>query len=291
MTVTGVDLPQLFADAGVEGRLLARDLATGAEVAHGADELVVLASVFKVPVLLELHCQGEEGRLDLTAPVAVPAEGRTLGPFGISLMRDPLQMSLRDLAWLMTGISDNAATEVICDAVGVERVNARLQSLGLRSTVLIGACRDLFQTMAEDLADVGGLEADLTDPAVVDRMRVLDPAATSHTTPRDITDLLTLIWTDRAGSPDVCAEVRQTLATQVWPHRLAAGFPEDGVVTSGKTGTLPRLRNEVGVVEYADGGRYAVSVFTRSASASRKNAPADAVIGAAARAAVEELRA
>ena len=286
-----MDLPGLFAAADVEGWLHARDLATGTQVAHAPDDLVVMASVFKVPVLLELHRQGHEGRLDLTEPVLVPVEGRSLGPFGISVMRDPLRMSLRDLAWLMMGISDNAATDVICDAVGIDRVNALLQELGLRSTVLVGACRDLFRTMAEDAADVGGLEADLTDLAVVDRLRVLDPPATTHTTARDITELLSLIWTDRAGSPEVCAEVRQTLATQVWPHRLAAGFPEDSVTTSGKTGTLPRWRNEVGVVEFADGGRYAVAVFTRSSSASRKNPAADAVIGAAARAAVEELRA
>ncbi len=61
--------------------------------------------------------------------------------------------------------------------------------------------------------------------------------------------------------------------------------------TSGKTGTLPTVRNEVGVVEYPDGGRYAVAVFTRSASTSQKNAAADAVIGRAARLAVDALRA
>src|SRR5689334_10403254 len=127
------------------------DLASGREVTHGADDPVVLASVFKVPVLLELFRQGETGRLDLTAPVQVDVEGRAPGPFGISVMRDPLQMSLRDLAWLMMGISDNAATDVICDVVGIDAVNARMTELGLKDSVLIGNCRDLFQTIAEDL--------------------------------------------------------------------------------------------------------------------------------------------
>ena len=52
------------------------------------------------------------------------------------------------------------------------------------------------------------------------------------------------------------------LGLQVWPHRLASGFPSDVIHVSGKTGTWPGIRNEVGVVEYADGGRYAVAVFT-----------------------------
>jgi beta-lactamase class A len=287
------DLAGVFADAGVRGSFHAIDLATRGEVEHGADDPVVLASVFKVPVLLELFRQGEDGRLDLTKPVLVPAEGRSLGPFGISIMRDPLQMSLRDLAWLMMGISDNAATDVICDVVGIDAVNATLTELGCKDTLLIGACRDLFTTMAEDLGagSIAELDAlDLTDAATVDRLRAIDPLVTSRSTPRDVTSLLAKIWQDEAASPAVCEEVRRTLGQQVWPHRLAAGFPEDAVRTSGKTGTLPRWRNEAGVVEYPDGGRYAVAVFTRSESTTTKNPAADAAIGAAARYAVDTLR-
>ncbi len=287
------DLTGIFRDAGVEGFLHAVDLDSGRVVEHACSEPVVLASVFKVPVLLELFIQGADGRLDLTAPVTVPTEGRSPGPFGISVMLDPLTMSLRDLAWLMMGISDNAATDVICDIVGIDAVNARITELGLKDTVLIGNCRDLFATIAEDLGatrleDLE--ELDLTDAATLDRLRVIDPRATSRSTPADVTALLRSIWTDEAASPEVCAEVRRILGLQVWPHRLAAGFPEDDVKTSGKTGTLPRVRNEVGVVEYADGGRYAVAVFTRSASTAMKNPAADAAIGAAARAAVDLLR-
>jgi beta-lactamase class A len=279
-------LQQLFDDAGVTGWLHARDLDSGAEVAHGADEPVVLASVFKVPVLLELFRQGATGALDLSAPVEVPVEGRAPGPFGISVMRDPLTMSLRDLAWLMMGISDNAATDVVMAAVGLDRVNALLTDLGLDRTTLIGDCRDLFATIAEDLG-IADLDAvDLTDPTVLDRLRALDPTATSRSTPRQVTELLAHIWDD-----DACADVREILGRQVWPHRLASGFPEDDVRTSGKTGTLPRIRNEAGVVEYPDGGRYAVAVFTRSTRFTKKDAAADAVIGRAARQAVDELRA
>jgi beta-lactamase class A len=297
MTTTDAEattsLAAVFAGAGVEGHLHAVDLENGRAVEHAGSEPVVLASVFKIPVLLELLVQGEAGRLDLTEPITVPAEGRSPGPFGISIMRDPLTMSLRDLAWLMMGISDNAATDVICDVVGVDAVNARVSALGLTDTVLVGACRDLFATIAEDLG-VAGLDAledlDLTDASVIDRLRVIDPRATSRSTARDVTTLLTGIWQDTAASPAVCEEVRRVLGQQVWPHRLAAGFPEDSVKTSGKTGTLPRWRNEAGVVEYADGGRYAVAVFTRSAATTAKNPAADAAIGAAARIAVDALR-
>nr|WP_269801350.1 serine hydrolase [Streptomyces odonnellii] len=74
------------------------------------------------------------------------------------------------------------------------------------------------------------------------------------------------------------------------PHRLRSGFPDDGVKVSGKTGTLPSVRNETGVVEYPDGGRYAVAVFTRADDARLIVPERDAFIGFAAARAVEWLR-
>jgi beta-lactamase class A len=84
--------------------------------------------------------------------------------------------------------------------------------------------------------------------------------------------------------------MRRILLSQVWPHRLASGFPEDNVTTGGKTGTLVIVRNEVGVVLYPDGTTYAVATFTRSHRIRAKNPRADAVIGAVARAATTYLR-
>lgn len=82
--------------------------------------------------------------------------------------------------------------------------------------------------------------------------------------------------------------MRNVLRLQVWPHRLSSGFPDDDVLVAGQTGTLPPLRSEVGVVELP-GGRIAAAVFTRSHRASFSDPAADAVIGAAARLAVDHL--
>jgi beta-lactamase class A len=75
--------------------------------------------------------------------------------------------------------------------------------------------------------------------------------------------------------------------------RLAAadpGFDAD-VEVAGKTGTIPFVRNEAGVVTYPDGRAFAVAVFTRSDSLADRNPAIDASIGRAARIAVEALRA
>lgn len=286
------DLDSLFDSADVDGYLHAIDLDTGAEVSHGADTPVVLASVFKIPVLVTFFRRVDAGELDPTELVVVPAGGRTPGPYGLSVMHDPATLSWRDLAWLMMSISDNAATDIVCDRVGIDTINSAMGELGLSGIRLVGDCEDLFDTMREDLgltATTPLAELDVSDRDVAISLRAITPKQTSHATPREITTLLGLIWSDRAAKPDSCAQMRHILGQQVWPHRLAAGFPEPDITTSGKTGTLPTWRNEVGVVAYPDTRRYAVAVFTQSRT-TIGDPRGDAAIGAAARAAVESLR-
>lgn len=285
------ELQQAFADAGVTGAVHAVDIDSGAEVGHRADEPSVLASVFKVPVLVALLRAADEGVLDLAEQVTVPVEGRAPGPTGLSVMADPVTMSWRDLARSMIVVSDNAATDVVLERVGIAGVNAALQDLGITSTRIEVDCRGLFATVLEDtgVASLDALPAQPTS-AELATWRAMRPLETNSATPRDMTSLLSLLWTDKAASPEGCELGRQVLLQQVWPHRLASGFPEDDVTTGGKTGTLPSLRNEVGVVLWPDGRRFAVAVFTRADATTAKNPAADAAIGRAARIAVDALR-
>ncbi|MGW0469895.1 serine hydrolase [Streptomyces coeruleorubidus] len=278
-----------FADAGVTGRLHAVDIDRGAQLDAGADQPVCTASVHKLCLLVTLHEQAAAGFLDLTEQVECPPEGRTAGPTGLAAMLDGAQLSLRDLAYLMMSVSDNAAADLLLARVGLDAVNRTTARLGLTGTHAVHTFGELLATIKED-AGPGGARS-LADPHVVARLRALDPARTNHSTPRDMTRLLAAVWRDEACTPEHGAAIRRVLGLQVWPHRLASGFPFDDVHVAGKTGSLPTVRNEVGVVEYPDGGRYAVAVFTRTARTSALQPAADAVIGTAARLAVDALRA
>jgi beta-lactamase class A len=224
----------------------------------------------------------------------VPAHARGEGATGIAAMLDPVTMSLRDLAYLALTVSDNVAADALVEHVGLDEVDDTLTALELAHTRVTLLSRDLATRTSEDLgtSDRALVGAMLSDPAVVRRLRVLDPARSNSSTPRDCTRLLRAIWRDEGASPGSCAAIRRLLSLQVWPHRIAAGFPADAVrVVAGKSGTLPTVRNEVGVLEFADGRRFAVAVFTRSASTALTLPEADASIGHAARLALEALRA
>ncbi|MDF5751121.1 serine hydrolase [Spongiactinospora sp. TRM90649] len=277
----------LLRAAGVTGWLHAADIDSGEETSFGGHTPVPTASVFKLPLLVAFVRQADAGLLDPAERVTVRGTDRVFGPTGTSAMLDDVTASLRDLAYLMIAVSDNTAADVLLRRVGMDAVNAMLDGFGLTATRVVQDCRGLAVSMDED---TGG-EWPVTDPITIAGLRVLDPARTNRSTPAELTRLLTMIWRDEAAGPDACAFVRRLLGLQVWPHRLSAGFPYDDVSVSGKTGTLPTLRAEAGVVEYPDGGRYAVAVFTRSHGTALNQPRADAVIGGAARMAIEHLRA
>lgn len=283
-----------FSAAGADGFLYARELGVrdGPEVCVGADEPVVLASVFKIPVAVAYAREVATGRLDPTERTTVGDRYR-IGGIGTAGCADDVEMSWRDLAHNMLTMSDNAATDVVFHRVGQSAVDRVLEDLGLVRTRLIGCCEDLFASIAADLG-IGSednpeeiLEA--ATPDQIWKLAVLDPVRTTASTPREIVSLLDAIWTDRAATPKACASVRDTMAQQIWPHRLSSGF-ESGVEIAAKTGSLPAIRNEAGVVTYPDGRQFAVAVFTRAHSLDDRQPAVDSVIGTAARIAIERLR-
>ncbi len=289
--MTSATFEDIFKAAAVDGYIHAKDLASGREIGYQADTAVVAASVFKVPVLVELFRQADAGLIDLRETVAVPVANRTLGPTGLSVMLHPVTMSWRDLALSMIVVSDNAATDVICAKVGLDKVNATMQALGLPGTWVDFDCRQIFAQMGQDAGVVNLADfPSQPDAELVSKLRALDAQTTNRTTPRECSRLFEMIWTDRAASAESCAQMRRILGAQVWPHRLASGFPEERTKTAGKTGTLVTVRNEAGVVSLDDGRRIAVSVFTRSSEARSKHPAQDAAIGKSARLATELLK-
>ncbi|MET7818458.1 serine hydrolase [Micromonospora zamorensis] len=262
------------------------------EIGVRADDQVVIASIFKVLLVLEFARQVEAGQLDPAERVLVTADDR-LGGWGLAGCTDDAEVSLRDLAYFAMSVTDNTAADLLLRRVGPDLLPMLAAELGLSRTRVLGGPRDLVELM---LADVGArTEAEFARifPTLpeerVRAMRVFDPEHTTSSTAREITRLLTLIWRDEAGPPAACAMVRTWMARQIFWTRLAAGFPP-GVRVSGKTGTLPGLHLEAGVAEYPDGGRYAIAVFARADRLASRRIDVDLAMGEAARTAVEALR-
>jgi beta-lactamase class A len=292
---------QVFAGAGAEGQLHAVPVHArttvgaepgGREVGVGADDPVVIASIFKVLLVLEFARQVVAGQLDPRERVRVTAADR-LGGWGTAGCLDDVELSLRDLAYFSMSVSDNSAADLLLSRVGLDTVRLLAKELGLKRTRIVGGPRELLESMLAEVGARDEREFAVRYPALSDerkrRLAVLDPRHTTAGTPREITRLLRLIWTDAAGPPQACAMVRDLMARQVFRHRLVSGFPDD-VSVAAKTGTLPGLHMEAGVVRYPDGECYAVAVFARTHDLTASRTTVDAAIGRAAGIAVGHLR-
>ena len=122
--------------SGVLG-VAAVDLATGERFGVNDTLQFPQGSAIKIAILLELIRQGEAGQLRLDERVAVRAADQVGGTGVLAHFADGASsLALRDLATLMIVLSDNTATNILIDRVGMERVNATLAATGAPRTRL-----------------------------------------------------------------------------------------------------------------------------------------------------------
>jgi beta-lactamase class A len=299
-----VDVAGLFDELGIFGSAAAAPIASGDPISVAMDVAMTPASVMKIQVALATADAIATGRVDGSEQRVLAPDSRTPGPVGISLMTDEVRMSVRDLLVLMLTISDNEATDELIATVGIDAINALTAGLGLTQMHVASDLRTMLDAMAREtgFADCWALTsydpelAGAPDEDEVERglaeCAALDPRRGTRTTAAETVRLLQAIWAGTAAHPDACATVRRGMARQLTRNRIASGFGPEVRVAAKSGGLMGLVRNEAGVVTYPDGQAYAVAVFTRRPPG-RSVAPAagDAVIGRAARALVDQLRA
>jgi beta-lactamase class A len=108
----------------------ARDLRTGRAIARRAHTSFPTASLIKAAIMVELERQVGEGRLEMGQEIELRAEDKVGGSSLLRGMSAGIRLPLRDWAFLMMQVSDNTATNVLIDLVGLERVNATMLAEG-----------------------------------------------------------------------------------------------------------------------------------------------------------------
>ena len=284
-------IESVFSDVGKDGCLQVIDVDGDAEISLRPDQVCASASTGKVPILVALMRAVAAGELSLEEQIEVPVNGRTDGPSGLSAMRYPARLALGDLAHLMIAISDNHATDLVLQRVPPRLVNAAMRELGLAVTTFDATIHEFFAAFA----------AHETFPEIDLRAEV----AAWRTTPAEMCRLLRAIWRNEAAPEAQCEQMRAILRCCLTSNGLEASLPVAAQARNArKTGTLllvdgedptgPNLvvRNEVGVVEYPDGRRYAVAVFTRVENGDLKlrDLASEQAVGTAVRLALDHLR-
>lgn len=242
------------------------DLTSGAEVLVNPDEPFPTASVMKTPILAALYARAERGEIDLNERIEFTARMMVPGSGVLQDLAFGLQPTVKDLATLMITVSDNAATDMVLDLLGLDTLEAALGEFGLTRTKIPMTVRELLYTMV-------GL--DISDPAHTYELfqarsragtidwqgKALSDQQSNISTPREMNQLLAKIERREIVSPAACEAMLDILKRQKYndiiPRYLPAGTP-----VAHKTGSLRGVRNDAGII-YAPSGPIVISLFAK----------------------------
>jgi beta-lactamase class A len=186
------------------------DLMSGDGFAHLERTTFPTASTIKLAIVYELFKQVEESRIRLDETMVLD-RSKAVGGTGVLIHLGTPTLSVRDYATLMVTLSDNTATNVLIDRLGMDAIGLRLKGLGLQDTKLR---RHMMDTAAAKRGDE------------------------NVATPHELVVLLQAIHKNEAAVE---------LLKKPKASRLGRGLPED-VATADKPGELDGVRVDAGLV-------------------------------------------
>lgn len=202
------------------------DLYNGNGYTHKEKEIFPSASCIKLPVLVELYLQSHEGKIDLDKKVILGKDRIAKGSGILPQLDADNPMSIRDLAKLMIITSDCSAYNYLLDLVGIENVNIRMKSLGLKNTKVLGKVDYLKGPETLSNNTTWGI---------------------GYTTAEDMGLLLGRIAKREIGDEKISAEMEDILYGCMNNTRIPR-YIDDRV--AHKTGTLLRTYNDVGFIRH-----------------------------------------
>ncbi|MBI3821286.1 MAG: serine hydrolase [Planctomycetes bacterium] len=218
-----------------------KHLDTGETFFHDEDEEMPTASLIKFMIMLEVYLQVSEGRISLDDKLTlrkadmVPGSGILTYHFS-----DGATFPLRDAVRLMIVFSDNTATNLVLDKIGLDSTNKRLASWGMAHT---NVNAKVF------LGDKTSLNKDRTKKFGL-----------GNTTARETILLLEKVHQGKVVSPEVCKEMLGHMKKCDDKLKLKHFLPE-GIEVAHKSGTVESARTDAGIL-YLPSGPVTICVLT-----------------------------
>ena len=209
------------------------DLTDGRKFLLHANDVFPQASSIKICVLTELYHQAQQGKLKLTDLYTVNSADLVQDSDIMNGLTPGItKITLRDLATMMVAVSDNSATNVLIDRVGMDNVNAMLDRLGLSHTRLRRKMMDL-KAASEGRENVS--------------------------TPAEMMSLLEALYRGKVLNQEMTDDFFKVLSTHKdsWIPR---DLPDD-LKIANKPGALEGVRNDSGLV-FVEKRPYILCVMT-----------------------------
>ncbi|PYY12581.1 MAG: serine hydrolase [Acidobacteria bacterium] len=225
--------------------LYASNLKTGATVAVDAEKAVPTASVIKLPILVDAMEQVKAGKHKLSENITLQKDDIVQGSGILQFFDTPLVITLKDALTFMIVESDNTATNLVIDQIGIKNVNDHIASMGLKDTYLY---KKVFKP------PVGPMPAEqkkfgLGKTSAMEMAKVME-------------SIVRCDLKDQVLCDDMLYMLRNQQYRNLVPHYIETSDTSEGLsLIANKTGSLDEVRNDVAVV-YSKNGPIVISAFT-----------------------------
>jgi beta-lactamase class A len=211
-----------------------KDIKTGRIWTHHPDDLFPAASLIKVPVMIAAFYKIRDGQLALDERMAITRRNRVGGSGSLKWRPDGTKLTVRELLIHMINESDNTATKMVLDRLGIGYVQQQFPRMGLLYTGIY----------EEGMSIKGG--------------RVVHE---NYTTAREMNSLMDKIYMGQAVDK-VSSEVMLDILKKpkAVASRLAKGMPV-GWEIAHKTGLLRQACHDSAVF-LTPNGDYVMTVLT-----------------------------
>lgn len=215
--------------------LAATHVESGRTWRHNEHLRLPSASLIKLPILATFWETVETGRLDPSERVSVSSEAlRVEGTGVLKALAPGLQPTWSDLATLMITVSDNVATNLIIDRLGMGAIQGWIDKAGLAET-----------RIERRMMDRGAMAA----------------GRGNWTSAADMETVLLAIAAGSCVSGGASREMRRVLEAQQIQDRLARRVGE-GVRVANKTGNFADVIHDAGIVKWP-GRALVITVLTQ----------------------------
>jgi beta-lactamase class A len=241
-------IEELIRASGAEAVAVAYyDLGNGRELLINPDANFHAASTMKVPVMMEIFRQVEEGKLSLDSRMPINNDFKSIVDGGhYSLTADSDSESslygrvgqtetVRELMRLMITVSSNFATNMLIERVRPERVMDLMHSIGANYIRVLRGVED---------------------------GKAFEKGLNNTTTARDLMIILRRIAERRAISERASDEMIKIMLDQKFNEGIPAGLPKDARV-SHKTGSITKINHDAAIVYPPNRKPYVLVVLTR----------------------------
>lgn len=248
---------QIAAIAGAHhGRvaLYAHHLRTGETASLSPDEPVQTASVIKMGILLDAAEQIRAGQATFDERIVLTKANQVQGSGVLGQLTAPMTLTLGDTLRLMVVLSDNTATNMAIDRLGLAHINATLLAAGLDQTVLY---KKVYIPAITPMPP-GWTKFGLGKTTAREMATIMERFATCH-----------LAFDNSAPLPadgKICGAILSMLRDQQdrdsLPRYLETlDTSEAGSAIGNKTGALNQVRNDVALIS-SKAGPIVIAAFT-----------------------------